>query len=662
MVQRFILAFLFCISLCTAGAAAEDTSKPDEMSLAELEEYQLELQSELNSLAKKNLSRNIGSLGYCSLYSKVARGREWVEIDLGKAIDINEIILIPTIRRDPLKGSVSDGFPEAFEIQAYQSDDDSFEVIAKYSMTHSDSPNIYPIIIPIRGVKASRIRVVATQLGESQLWSADSTKSFQLAEIMIFNGEENVALHCPVSASSPVDDDINWSKNFLVDGNLPYLMDSAYGELSLSMARLINKNHRESITIDLGQETLVSRLRIHTEDKSNTVPQIHIDYNGLPTRFILEGSSDADFLDSQLLLEVSIKSSTEIGPIMEWAFEEKSCRYIRLTAMDDIDGLELFTDHPNKKRIGFSEIEILSRGKNVSLGKKVTATFQVNHPKANLVNLTDGRNIYGNILPIRQWLGELSRRHTLETELPLIEAEITIRYAKQKRLLAWAVGLASLLILGVGLLAINGRRSLKIQEAQIRGRIAANLHDELGANLHAIGLLGDLAKEAVNDPDDLIDTVERIRGLTKRTGKSAYRCANMLESKGFCDDLIADIKEESRALLGDIQYTFICEEEAAWNTLKRRTRIDLLLFYKECLANIIRHSGATCVEVKLTVEKKGILMRITDNGKGLDGHLPKSLARRARLLGATFHAESFDSRQGAVITLALKSRKWKLLR
>ena len=33
---------------------------------------------------------------------------------------------------------------------------------------------------------------------------------------------------------------------------------------------------------------------------------------------------------------------------------------------------------------------------------------------------------------------------------------------------------------------------LRTEENRIRERISANLHDELGANLHAIGLLGDL--------------------------------------------------------------------------------------------------------------------------------------------------------------------------
>lgn len=655
MLQRLIIIALLCLSGMGWGVAS-DQLKFEQMSLSELEDYHLKVQAELGGLAKTSFSRKSGSIGYYSPFREHKDTPEWVEIDLGKETDIDEIVLIPSIRHDPKKGYIADGFPEALELQAYRAENDSFETIAVYKRENLEFGNVYPMIIPVDDVRASRVRVMATRLGESQLSSSDLTMTLQLAEIMIFNGEENVALRRPVSVSSPGSDSMNWAKEYLVDGSLPYQLDAASGERSLSMSEFVREQQDEMIAIDLGQQIPVSRLRIHTEDLSSTVPQTLLPNNGMPVRFILEGSKSSDFQEPELLLEVSLKSSTEVVAIMEWAFEEKVCRYIRLTSLEHSHAAA-GSDYPT--RMGLAEIEILSKGRNVAFGKKVTATFPALHKIANLSSLTDGRNLFGDILPLRQWITELARRHQLEAELPLALTELNKRYARQKRILTWAGLLVGVLILGLGFLFYNGRRLRKLHEAKIRGRIAANLHDELGANLHAIGLLSDLAKDSVDHRDDLIDTVERIRELTKTTGESAYRCANMMEAEGIGNDLITEIQEDSRRLLCDIEYTFNYQGETYLNQLKRRTCIDMSLFYKECLVNIIRHSGATFVEVNLSADEQQMRLIITDNGRGTEGVMPKALARRARLLRAEFTVETPDTGQGTMITLILKKTKWK---
>ena len=103
------------------------------------------------------------------------------------------------------------------------------------------------------------------------------------------------------------------------------------------------------------------------------------------------------------------------------------------------------------------------------------------------------------------------------------------------------------------------------------------------------------------------------------------------------------------------------EGEEDLNKLKPRTRFDLVLFYNECLVNISRHSGATKFRTQLTADPKNILLSVWDNGRGLSGskvnEIPKSLKRRARLLGAKVGVVSPDS-GGTCINLQLRTRKW----
>jgi len=67
--------------------------------------------------------------------------------------------------------------------------------------------------------------------------------------------------------------------------------------------------------------------------------------------------------------------------------------------------------------------------------------------------------------------------------------------------------------------------------------------------------------------------------------------------------------------------------------IKPRKRIDLFLFFNECLVNIIRHSDATDVESRLSAHSKNVTLTVRGNGKGLTNgskiSFPPSLKLRA---------------------------------
>jgi signal transduction histidine kinase len=84
--------------------------------------------------------------------------------------------------------------------------------------------------------------------------------------------------------------------------------------------------------------------------------------------------------------------------------------------------------------------------------------------------------------------------------------------------------------------------------------------------------------------------------------------------------------------------------------------MDLYLFYKECLTNIIRHSGSTSVSTQIHVTKKEIRLIVTDNGCGTANKVPPSLKRRARFLGAKIQA-GVAHEGGTIITLIVKSSR-----
>ncbi|MDF7806342.1 histidine kinase [Pontiellaceae bacterium B12219] len=639
-----LLTGLFpAINACADGPHAD-------LPLSQLEQRLADIDRELTQLAHTSLRSGIGSIGHRSMWRTTNEQAEWVEIELEQETPIDEIVLVPALWRDAEKGFQADGFPEEFRISVGTADDRKGTVLGEYRSNDGLLPRTAPVVIPANGIPATWVRIEATRLS---LRAFDKRYVFQLSEICIFSGSENVALRCPVKASSTHNErpESSWNPDFLVDGHMPYLMDAA--EAHSSVAYLSPRHDEKAVlTLDLGNEFPLSRVQLHTIEQSDTVPQAYAGNMGIPRHLRIEGANRADFSDAKVILETHQDSLNDTGPIMIWRFPETTCRYIRLS--------DASTSTPF--RIGFAEIELFSKGKNVALGKQVQAEDIPKPPDTNrsLATLTDGRNLYGTILPIRAWLKELARRHDLESERPLVVAELNQRYARQKTNLNRMIGLAALLVAAVVFTILIDRMLRQRQISRIRERFAADLHDELGANLHAIGLLGDLAKDAVHSPDELIETVDEIRALTERSGKAARHCTDMQQADIY-GSLPEDMRRTARRIMADLDYHISIEGEQVLDKLKPRAKADLFLFYKESLVNISRHSEATEVRINLTADSTEIYLTITDNGHGFIGEVPTSLKRRARLLGGQVSSPTPAS-GGTCITLKFKPHKFRIRR
>ncbi len=645
---------------CTAYLACGQSTDLSEKSISYLEGKLTEIDQELEQISQYSLRSGIGAIGYRSQSQDSSKSREWIEIDLGVETPIDEIVLVPTIWRDANEGFRADGFPAQFKIYAGNADNHTGKLIADSQSLAPLPPGIAPLHVETPGATGSWIRVEATELSQRAF---DGRYVFQLAEILVFNGQENVALKRPIKTLSVSPDYAGaWNSTFVVDGFLPYLMDSASGQKSVAYVSAIGT--MPTLTLDLEKSYPINRIHLHAVDQGDTVPQAYAGDLGIPTRLKVEGALSPDFTDSRLLLEYEQSGINDTGPIIMRNFETQHCRYVRLTP--DTQNL-LLEPGSFKFRVGFAEIELFSKGQNVALNKNATSFISIESPTPGrpLAALTDGNNLFGRILPTRDWLVELSRRHLLETERPLIVRELNLRYGRQQKILQRTSWLAIALAVGIAFVILLDRFLRMRQATRMRQRFAADLHDELGANLHAIGLLCDLAIESADNRDELIELLERSRVFTERSGMAARYCTNMLEAEGICEDLVDEIERTNRRLLADLEHTIEIEGENALKDLSPRRRIDLFLFYKESLINIIRHSGATKVSTFLTATKRIIHLVITDNGTGIpiadNNDPPSSLKRRARLLRAQVSIERPEG-GGTKIILNVKRRRFRIFR
>lgn len=640
-------------------ATQEFASDLTELTIHQLEERIKDIDLELSQLAHFTPRSGVGSIGYRSLPCEQAEDHQWIQIELGEEQSIDAIVLVPTIWRNSEKSFKADAFPAAFQIRAGTAQNPSGTVIAEFNQTDPILPRIAPLVIPLSGVSASWVRLETTLLS---IRAFDKRYVLQLAEVLIFSGTENVALRAPVETSSNARDHAGaWDKKFLVDGNMPYLMDSAHG--IQSQAYISEVGEKPNLVVDLGCEYPISRIHLHTVEQSATVPQAYAGDLGIPHHLLVEGASDAEFTDAVTLLEYRKENINDTGPIMMWRIPEKRCRFVRLA---EAETQPLDARDPAKFRIGFAEIEIFSKGVNVALNKPFEGVGITERGSRTLAALTDGNNLYGEILPTRTWLEELARRHDLENLRPRVTEQLALRYSHQKIILSrmrWIMALIAVSILAY--ILIN--RNLQMRRiTRIKERFAADLHDELGANIHAIGILSDLAKESLDSPQELIELLDRSRVFVARSSAAVRYCTNMLEAQTLCEDLVGEMLRSSERLLADLRHNITVEGETILHQLNPRKRVDLFFFYKECLNNILRHSGATAVTTRLTATPKLITLNVVDNGLGIaisakgSNGTPPSLKRRAHLLHAKVFVESPPA-GGTSVTLKLHVKgRWKI--
>ena len=643
---------LWLIPVVGFGAAATTDAAPltelASLSLKQLEDRLRGIDDQLAQLPKLRMRGGVGSIGYESQLHATAHQREWVQVDLAEPTRIDQIIVVPTIGHDSEHGYSAYSFPICFQIIAGTGKDSEGTVIASFDETNALNPRQAPLAVSCN-TTASWVRLEVSALSKRKY---DDQFNVQLSELLVFDGTENVALNRTVSSSSVgKQEGLSRSKQYLTDGFMPYRMDSGNGNKANSFRYHGKPSDQPWIDIDLGAAYPLDRIHLHAENMGNLAPAPVPEGFGFPDHFIIEGANEADFSDKVKLLEFHKQSIYDIGPVLMRALPNSVHRYVRLKVLE--------ANQPGRfpHRVRFAEIEVFSKGKNVALGKPAEA----GPPSARTNNgtlLTDGSNAYGRIPPLRQWLEQLALGHELKRQRPALATELARRYDRQQAKLRYLAWIVALLATGLIITYLGGRLLRNRQLNRYRQRTAADLHDELSADLHTIGLLSDLSKQALHTPERLPALLDRIRLYSDRSAVSTRAVIYTLEAESANSDLAVTMERATGKLLADIDYQFSVVGEEQTPRFSPQQMTDILLFHKECLINILRHAHATQVRIELQLTHRGLTLTIADNGKGLKDKseiVPRSIRRRARLLNARVRVSQATTR-GTCIVLKVSSR------
>jgi signal transduction histidine kinase len=154
-----------------------------------------------------------------------------------------------------------------------------------------------------------------------------------------------------------------------------------------------------------------------------------------------------------------------------------------------------------------------------------------------------------------------------------------------------------------------------------RARISQDMHDDVGASLTRISILSDLAK---NKPDITGETRQWL-GQISDTSRSVMEEMSQIvwalnPKNDTLEGLVAYLRRFANEFLEPttVNCTFDLPEELPKKALSVEIRRNIYLVVREALHNVVKHSGAARVDIRLSIVDGRFSISIRDDGKGFD--------------------------------------------
>jgi len=206
-------------------------------------------------------------------------------------------------------------------------------------------------------------------------------------------------------------------------------------------------------------------------------------------------------------------------------------------------------------------------------------------------------------------------------------------------------------------------RLMSVQEAE-RKEIAHELHDEFGPSL--FGIRADLSTIAAlarrKDPN--FEEIEaRVRSISALVEQIQRINSRMLET---LRPMVLDqmgVSEAIRRLVDDWRRRYPeIDWRVAADTIEGLGETQSLALYRaaqECLTNVVRHAGAKTVRVTLKKRKGGVMVSVSDDGRGFAqeryGFGLLGMAERARALGGKMDVTATPG-GGSLVSLTVPTK------
>jgi signal transduction histidine kinase len=187
-------------------------------------------------------------------------------------------------------------------------------------------------------------------------------------------------------------------------------------------------------------------------------------------------------------------------------------------------------------------------------------------------------------------------------------------------------------------------RLISLQEDLFES-VARELHDEFGQSLTAAGaMLTRLERKSDETSNDLREGLREVKGVTQEALNGVRRLSQRLHPNVLHDFGLEGAVEWYVNQIRDQSGLEICYEKptASLAQTESERSIHIYRVLQEALSNVLRHSGASKVDVRLSLLHGQVRLEVQDYGKGLptDDAKPSGLGlvamrERASILGGS---------------------------
>ena len=193
-----------------------------------------------------------------------------------------------------------------------------------------------------------------------------------------------------------------------------------------------------------------------------------------------------------------------------------------------------------------------------------------------------------------------------------------------------------------------------------RARIARDLHDQIGANLTQVALLGELAEGDKHLPEEIEQHAQQITETARDTTRALDEIVWSLNSANDTLEGLANYAgkyaQDYFALAG-VSYRAELPMQLPALPILPEVRHNVFLAFKEAVNNVVKHAQATEARVKLQLATEKFILSVEDNGRGL-GDLSekklrnglKNMRKRLADIGGEFEITS-GANGGTVVRL-----------
>lgn len=184
----------------------------------------------------------------------------------------------------------------------------------------------------------------------------------------------------------------------------------------------------------------------------------------------------------------------------------------------------------------------------------------------------------------------------------------------------WFKTLLALTIIAIGYSLYRLRINQLKKEQRIRTKIASDLHDDLGSTMNSVKVYANLAL--------MEKQADKYLPLIKDGTQNAINGIRDIiwvldDTKDSIEQLLARISNFAVPLCeaNHIKYKQELSDNARDHKLGQEERRNLYMIMKEAVNNTIKYSGATNLDITVSLKKGKPTIQIRDNGKGFDTSL-----------------------------------------